>query len=94
MAKYIHTVKKLGELSTKNIKKVECSDIVEVFRMLAYCYKQLNKKTRDDNTHIIKADRWTSLDGDGHEIVRFKFHVRNDSENEYLYIYEFIRCGN
>ena len=92
MPKYIYTVKKLGDLSSRNIKKVECTDIGDVYRMLAYCYKQLNKKTRDDFSCIIKAERWISFDGDGHEIFRFRFHVRRDSENEYLHIYEFIKC--
>ena len=92
MPKYIHTVKKLGDLSSRNIRKTECSDEAEVWKILAYCYKQLNKSTRDDCEHIIKGDNWIAFDGLGKEILRFKFHVRYDSDNEYLHIYEFSKC--
>ena len=91
MAKLIVTVKKLGNLYEAKKDKVIREDAEGVYKTLAYCFKQLNKKTRDGK-YIIKAEYWTTIDGDGDKIYRFKFHVRYDENNEYLYIYEFIKC--
>ena len=95
MAHFIHTVKKLGDHVTKNIQKTEGRYTSDVYRLLAYCYKQLNKDTRTEMPfgRIVKAECWKSIDGDGDEIIRFKFQVRHDSDNEYLHIYEFIKCS-
>lgn len=90
--KWRHTIKKLGDLSCKTTEKMEGSIKEDAYRLLAWCFKQLNKKTRDDNTHIIKAEQWNALDGEGDLIFRFKFLARYDSDNEYLHIYEFIKC--
>ena len=94
MAKYIHTVKKLGEHVTKNIQKTEGSYAADAYKLLAYCYKQLNEDTRTGMAfgRIIDAYCWESIDGDGDKILRFKFQVRHDTDNEYIHIYEFIKC--
>lgn len=91
MAKMIITKKKLGDLYEAKREKTTSESPVTVYLELAYCFKQLNKKTRDPN-FIIKAEYWTPVDGDGDKIHRFKFHVRYDENNEYLYVYEFIKC--
>ena len=92
MAKMIITEKKLGELYETKRNKTTSDSPETVYYTLAYCFKQLNKKTRDGN-FIIKAEYWTPMDGDGDKIHRFKFHVRYDENNEFLYIYEFIKCS-
>ncbi len=92
MAKMIFTEKKLGELfETKRTKNVQ-EDEEQVYKMLAYCFRELNKQTRTAK-QIIKSWFWTTIDGDGDKIYRFKFHIRYDENNEFLYIYEFIKCS-
>ena len=91
MAQMIITEKKLGELYETKREKKTSDNPTTVYYTLAYCFKQLNKKTRDGN-YIIKAEHWTTIDGDGDKIHRFKFHVRYDENNEFLYIYEFNKC--
>ena len=92
MPKMIITEKKLGELFSNDRIKRFTKDGEEVFKMLAYCFKELNKQTRTEK-NIIHAKYWIAMDGDGDKIHRFNFHVRYDENNEYLYIYEFIKCN-
>lgn len=91
MAHMIVTKKKLGELYENEKTKTIQRDEMEVYKMLAYCFRELNKNTRTEKC-IIKAESWTAIDGDGDKIYRFKFHVRYDENNEFLYIYEFNKC--
>lgn len=91
MAQMIITKKKLGELYETKREKTTSEDTANIYYTLAYCFKQLNKGTRDGK-FIIKAEYWTTVDGDGDKIHRFKFHVRYDENNEFLYVYEFIKC--
>ena len=91
MAQMIVTQKKLGELYENKRTKMIQEDEVQVYKTLAYCFQELNKRTRTEK-YIIKAESWTTIDGDGDKIYRFKFHVRYDENNEFLYIYEFIKC--
>ena len=91
MAKALITEKKLGDIFSADRIKRFTKDDKEVFKWLAYCFQELNKQTRTDR-HIIHAKYWTAMDGDGDTIHRFKFQVRYDENNEYLYIYEFEKC--
>ena len=91
MAQMIVTEKKLGELYENKRTKMIQQDEVQVYKTLAYCFQELNKRTRTEK-YIIKAEAWTTIDGDGDKIYRFKFHVRYDENNEFLYIYEFNKC--
>ena len=91
MPKMIVTQKKLGELYENKRTRIIYEEDSKIYKTLAYCFQELNKRTRTE-THIIKAEHWTPMDGDGDKIHRFKFHVRYDENNEYLYIYEFTKC--
>lgn len=91
MAKMIITEKKIGEpYNTERAKTVQ-EDETQVYKMLAYCFQEFNEQTRTEKK-IIKDAFWTAMDGDGDKIYRFKFHVRYDENNEYVYIYEFYKC--
>lgn len=91
MAKMIVTERKLGELYENKRTKVVQEDETQVYKTLAYCFQELNKQTATEK-FIIKRWFWTTIDGDGDKIYRFKFHVRYDENNERLYVYEFIKC--
>ena len=90
--KYILTIKKLGDLFPKAEQKKEENKPEAVLKQLAICYRDANKKTRK-NSVIIKAESWQAMDGNGDEIQRFRFLVRYDADNVYLYIYSFEGCG-
>ena len=87
----IVTEKKLGELYENKRTKMIQKDEVQVYKTFAYCFQELNKITRTEK-YIIKAKTWTTIDVDGDTIYRFKFHVRYDENNEFIYIYEFNKC--
>ena len=92
MAQMIVTQKKLGELYENKRTRLIQEDAAKIYKTLAYCFQELNQATRTEK-YIIKAEYWTPVDGDGDKIHRFKFHVRYDENNEFLYIYEFNKCS-
>ena len=90
--KYILKIKKLGETLPECVNTIICEDPQKVFKCLAECFREVNKKTRKNNK-IIQAEFWPAMDGNGDEIQRFKFRLRYDENNDYLYIYSFEDCG-
>ena len=92
MAKALITEKKLGDIYSNDRIRRFTKDDKEVYMYLAYCFQQLNKETRTEKK-IIHAKHWTAMDGNGDLVHRFKFHIRYDENNEYLYIYEFEKCS-
>ena len=90
--KYILKVKKLGETLPESISTTISTDPQNVLKLLAECFREVNKKTRK-NSKIIKAEFWPAMDANGDEIQRFRFRLRYDENNDYLYIYSFEGCG-
>ena len=78
--RYILKVKKLGETLPESIKTEKIEDPEKVLKLLAFCFREVNKKTRK-NSKIIKAEFWPAMDANGDEIQRFRFRLRTCSRS-------------
>ena len=63
-----------------------------VLRTLAICFRELNKATRK-NEKISKAKFWETFSADGLKDQNFRFILKYDELNEYIYEYYFSGCS-
>lgn len=89
---YTLKVKKLIGTISRTTSESSSSDPAVVLKQLAICFREANKDTRK-NEKITRAKFWPAMDLHGDEIQRFRFFIKYDELNEYIYIYEFVGCG-
>ena len=86
--KYKLVVSRLENGEKKQVNISIVSEPLAVMRMLASCYRDVNKKTRKIDK-ITKAAAWEAFTSEGISCPRFRFDLIYDELNHYIYEYDF-----